>query len=262
MQLFKQEIETTNLDLFCQNLISKQINHQSFSVLPITLNEIYLSYTTPAIAQNLEKFTYLVPDGVPLLWLERLAAVQSSRIYGPDLMRTLCNQSQKTPLTHFFYGGKNQTVINKLLKNLKYSYPNLKIAGYYLPPFTPPSTKEKTRIINTIRQAHPDIIWVGLGSQKQIYWVNEYRQLFPNISFIAVGAAFDFLSGTKKQAPLWIRRHGFEWAFRLLSEPRRLAGRYIGQLPYTAIIYFKEIIRLLNLRFFYSHLFHDKITQN
>jgi N-acetylglucosaminyldiphosphoundecaprenol N-acetyl-beta-D-mannosaminyltransferase len=48
---------------------------------------------------------------------------------------------------------------------------------------------------------------------------------------IGVGAAFDFLAGTKRQAPLWMQRTGLEWLFRLLSEPRRLWRRYGKIVP-------------------------------
>jgi len=44
---------------------------------------------------------------------------------------------------------------------------------------------------------------------------------------IGVGAAFDFHTGRKKQAPRWMQRSGLEWLFRLLTEPRRLWRRYL-----------------------------------
>ncbi|HLD83149.1 MAG TPA: WecB/TagA/CpsF family glycosyltransferase, partial [Candidatus Omnitrophota bacterium] len=83
------------------------------------------------------------------------------------------------------------------------------------------------RIVEMINSAGPDILWVGLGSPKQDIWMYEHKARINAPVMIGVGAAFDFVAGTKKQAPKWMQRSGFEWLFRLSIEPKRLFKRYI-----------------------------------
>jgi N-acetylglucosaminyldiphosphoundecaprenol N-acetyl-beta-D-mannosaminyltransferase len=89
------------------------------------------------------------------------------------------------------------------------------------------SKEEDESIIEEINRANPDILWVGLGSPKQDYWMFEHRARLKVPVMIGVGAAFDFLSGVKKQEPRWMQRSGLEWSFRLCSEPKRLWKRYL-----------------------------------
>jgi N-acetylglucosaminyldiphosphoundecaprenol N-acetyl-beta-D-mannosaminyltransferase len=91
----------------------------------------------------------------------------------------------------------------------------------------PVGASEDDRIIDRINDANPDVIWVGLGSPKQDYWMFTHRDRLNAPVMIGVGAAFDFLAGVKLQAPRWIQRSGLEWLFRLCCEPRRLAKRYL-----------------------------------
>jgi N-acetylglucosaminyldiphosphoundecaprenol N-acetyl-beta-D-mannosaminyltransferase len=77
-----------------------------------------------------------------------------------------------------------------------------------------------------IRASGATIVWVGLGTPKQDYEAQRIATSLPVVA-VAIGAAFDFLAGTKAQAPLWVQRSGLEWAFRLASEPRRLGRRYV-----------------------------------
>lgn len=82
-----------------------------------------------------------------------------------------------------------------------------------------------------INDAKPDIVWVGLSTPKQEYWMAEHLGRIEAPVMIGVGAAFDFLAGTKRQAPAWMQKRGLEWLFRLLSEPRRLWRRYGKIVP-------------------------------
>jgi N-acetylglucosaminyldiphosphoundecaprenol N-acetyl-beta-D-mannosaminyltransferase len=60
---------------------------------------------------------------------------------------------------------------------------------------------------------------------------------------IGVGAAFDFLSGEKRQAPAWMQRNGLEWLFRLATEPRRLAGRYLRNNPRFLLLAARQLLK-------------------
>jgi len=171
------------------------------------------------------------PDGMPLVWLSRWHGHRhAGRVYGPDLMLALCEQSQSTGHRHFFYGSA-PGVADQLARNLLARYPGLVVAGTYSPPFREADAEEDASVIDAINAAAPDIVWVGLGTPKQDYWVARQRPRLSAPALIAVGAAFDFHSGAVRQAPPWMQRSGLEWLFRLVQEPRRLGPRYLVNNP-------------------------------
>jgi N-acetylglucosaminyldiphosphoundecaprenol N-acetyl-beta-D-mannosaminyltransferase len=113
-------------------------------------------------------------------------------------------------------------------------YPGLVVAGSYAPPFRQLDAIEDNLIIERIRQAAPDILWVGLSTPKQERWMAGHVERLGVPVLIGVGAAFDFHSGFKRQAPRWMQRNGLEWLFRLATEPRRLYRRYLINIPLFA----------------------------
>lgn len=175
------------------------------------------------------------PDGMPLVWLSALRGHRHvSRVYGPDLMLAVCARSEDRGRRHFFYGGA-PGVADRLVCNLKARYPRLAVAGTHAPPYRPPDAPEDRDVLERINAAAPDIVWVGLGTPKQDYWVARHRSLLDAPVLIAVGAAFDFHAGLLPQAPRWMQRSGLEWAFRLAQEPRRLAFRYLVYNPWFVL---------------------------
>jgi N-acetylglucosaminyldiphosphoundecaprenol N-acetyl-beta-D-mannosaminyltransferase len=169
----------------------------------------------------------VTPDGVPLLWLGRLRGfADMDRVYGPDLMLRLCDRSPFRGYRHYLYGG-GEGVPERLGARLSKRFPGLDIVGSYSPPFRPLTPEEDDEVVRRLNAARPDIIWVGLGTPKQERWMEAHRSRLRAPVLIGVGAAFDFHSGLKRQAPRWMQRGGLEWLFRLASEPRRLWRRYL-----------------------------------
>jgi N-acetylglucosaminyldiphosphoundecaprenol N-acetyl-beta-D-mannosaminyltransferase len=166
------------------------------------------------------------PDGMAIVWLLKLSGHKDvSRVYGPDLMLEVCSESIKAGWRHFFYGGE-PGVAEELVKKLTTNYPGLQVVGTYTPPFRNLTYKEDQEIISFINSVEPDIIWVGISTPKQERWMASHVGKVSASVIIGVGAAFDFHSGRKKQAPHWMQRSGLEWLYRLLSEPKRLWRRY------------------------------------
>lgn len=170
-------------------------------------------------------------DGMPLAFLARRAfGADVGRVYGPDFMDLFCRSTTPRGYRHFLFGSAPETVA-RLREALIMRAPGLNIVGTLSPPFRPLSDLENKQIVTAINEARPDIVWVGLGTPKQELWMMGNVGKIEAAAMLGVGAAFDFLSGTKPQAPRWIRQSGFEWAYRLASEPRRLAKRYFTCLP-------------------------------
>ena len=142
-----------------------------------------------------------------------------------DLMRAITARSPKRGYRHFYFGGA-PGVANRLANVLVGANPGLSVVGTMCPPYRPLILEEDAEVVAQINAARPDIVWVGLSTPKQEFWMASHVGSINAPVMIGVGAAFDFLAGTKRQAPAWMRRIGFEWLFRLCMEPRRLWRRY------------------------------------
>jgi N-acetylglucosaminyldiphosphoundecaprenol N-acetyl-beta-D-mannosaminyltransferase len=199
-------------------------------------NDAIFCRKDPVSKEAVNNSNLSVPDGISLVLLARLRGYSiNNRVYGADLMLEFLRFSEIKNYSHFFYGSTESTL--KLLRdNLAFRYPSLKISGSYAPPFKPLSREEDERVIDMINKARPDIVWVGLGCPKQQVWMHEHKDKLKVPVMVGVGAAFDFLAGVKPQAPRWIRDNGFEWLFRLVTEPKRLWRRYL--ISYPLFIYY------------------------
>ncbi|MGC2856373.1 WecB/TagA/CpsF family glycosyltransferase [Novispirillum sp. DQ9] len=190
----------------------------------------------------------VTPDGMPLVWMSRrLGHPETSRVCGPDFMLELCDHSRARGYRHFLYGGA-PGVVEDLKANLEARYPGLEICGAYSPPFRPLSEEEDAEVVAMINAARPDILWVGLSSPKQEYWMAAHKGRITAAAMIGVGAAFDFHAGRQKRAPLWMQRSGLEWSYRLMSEPRRLWRRYLVMAPRFLFLLAREELRGLGRR--------------
>ena len=164
---------------------------------------------------------------MPLVWWSRLAGFsQARRVCGSDLLDEVCAYGVSREYRHYFYGASPR-VLELLVDRLQRRHPGLIVAGYRSPPFRPLTAAEDAADIAAINEAHPDFVWVGLGMPKQEKWMVEHLGKIDATALIGVGAAFDFHAGTKPRAPIWMQRSGLEWLFRLMTEPRRLAHRYL-----------------------------------
>src|ERR687891_561150 len=184
-----------------------------------------------------------LPDGWPAVWAgRRLGVPVGERVAGADLCDAVFRRGIQTGLRHFFYGGTEAT-LERLLEHLPRNYPGIEIAGVYAPPFRPLTPSERGRITALVNGARPDVVWVGLGTPKQDYWMDEFRDRLDAGVLVGVGAVFDFLSGTRRRAPVWMQRSGLEWAHRLASEPGRLWRRYLLGNPEFALRFAGQLAR-------------------
>lgn len=166
-------------------------------------------------------------DGQPVAFVGRRLGHTHlhSSVRGPSLMQDLLERGQDTGLRHYFYGSTTE-VCEQMGRAIASRFPAAKVVGIEAPPFRSLSDAEKTSLVRRIHDAKPDIVWVGLGTPRQDAFVHQFRDSL-GTTLVAIGAGFDFLAGTKRMAPAYLQRVGLEWAFRLVSEPRRLWRRYL-----------------------------------
>lgn len=175
------------------------------------------------VAQALTEATLAVADGLPLVWVSKFRSEPiGSRVCGPDFMDAFL---RKYPdLNHGFLGGI-QGQAEKLADRFSLS------ATCYSPPMRPFSKEAAEEDWKTFVQLNgskplPSAVWIGLGAPKQELWMQVVSKIAPDTLFFGVGAAFDFLTCTKRRAPIWVQKMGIEWFFRLYQEPKRLLKRY------------------------------------
>lgn len=172
-------------------------------------------------------------DGMPVVWAGRRlhsnVATSWTRVYGPDVMTGVLNASTQAGPRHYLLGGSPETLA-ALKSNIRSRWNSALIVGSESPPFSAWSANALAERDERIRRSGATLVWVGLGTPKQDWEVNRIARSLP-VTALAVGAAFDFLAGTKDQAPVWMQRSGLEWSYRLAHEPTRLAKRYLWGNP-------------------------------
>ena len=124
--------------------------------------------------------------------------------------------------------GSSQKVLDLIVKRAAEVYPHLKIVTYS-PPYKPEFSEEDNKaIVEAINAADPDLLWIGMTAPKQEKWTySHWNELNIHCHVGTIGAVFDFFAGTVERAPMWWQRHGLEWLYRLLKEPKRMWRRYI-----------------------------------
>ena len=193
----------------------------------VSVHGLVTAQRDPAVRRALNRSGLATEDGMPLVWLcQRAGFAQASRVCGADLLEAMCARAPQRGHRHFFYGGSPRAV-EQLVSRLTQRFPGLVVAGYRSPPFRPLTEEEDAADVAAINDASPDFVWVGIGMPKQEKWMAAHVGKIHAAALLGVGAAFDFHAGTKPRAPLWMQRSGLEWLFRLVSEPRRLAHRYL-----------------------------------
>ena len=194
----------------------------------------------PALHRILSAGT-LLTDGAPLARLLRRDNPVLEQVRGPSLM-TQCLQHTSSEVKHFLLGGTEET-LQILGQRIQSTYPNAQIAGSYAPPFVNDTSDFLTEAIVRVNNSGAHVVWVGLGTPKQDFMVHDLAQGLA-VNAVAVGAALDYLAGTRKEAPRWIQGSGLEWFYRLVVEPRRLIGRYsLGNLRFLKVVIIEKISR-------------------
>jgi N-acetylglucosaminyldiphosphoundecaprenol N-acetyl-beta-D-mannosaminyltransferase len=196
----------------------------------------------PALRRIHNQAGLVTPDGMPLAWLLRLGGHrETDRVCGPELMPSVFTAGEAGGYRHFLYGSDDAT-LQRLQAALMAHAPRAVIVGAFSPPFRPLTPAEDAATVALINAAAPDIVWVGLSTPKQEYWMSEHRDRLSAPVLIGVGAAFDMHAGTRRRAPRFLRRTGFEWTYRLAQEPRRLARRYLQNNPaFVALVLLQKL---------------------
>lgn len=190
------------------------------------------------------------PDGTPVAWVMRRqhqGTPRPQQVRGPSLFENVLDQGRDSHLRHFFLGTSDRTLA-ALRAQIELRFPGTTVSGTFSPPFAPLDDEFYRECVSAITETETDIVWVALGTPKQDFAAYEITKL-TGITTVAVGAAFEFLAGTVKQAPSWSHGTGLEWLFRLATEPRRLWRRYlIGNTRFLRAVLAQTLKRNLEFK--------------
>lgn len=249
ISLFSIKIQRTNLKETLNFIADYDFEQTGYICLP-DMSVIADAQKDPRLKSILNNSLRSLPDGKPLEIIAKLKGYKEiSTVSGYWLIKSLMDSS----LQHYFYGATEETC-SKLHESLIREFPSAHITGYKSPPFLGLQEIEGNSQIQSdilsINQLKPDIIWVGISSPKQDYLMHSFHKQLNHGIMIGVGGVFDYLAGTHKISPEWIKRIGMRWFYRLLQSPKRLWRKY-----------FKTMIFILSypfLRLFPKNTFWEK----
>jgi len=165
-------------------------------------------------------------DGKPIIWASHLlGGVLPGRVAGSDLIPSLLQRAADRGWRVFLLGG-SPDVAAEAARRITAMHPKLPVVEHYSPPYQPLLGMNDPEITRRVRAARPDVMLVCFGCPKQEKWMSRHCKALGVPVMIGAGATIDFLADRMARAPVWMQRSGTEWLFRLLQEPRRLAGRY------------------------------------
>lgn len=210
------------------DLLDKEPKNRLIS--PSDANCLVLARTDKQFKNVLHTYFWNLPDGMPSAWILKLkGAKQATRCSGPDFFKRIIHETKNMPVNHYLCGGA-PGVATKLGETCK-KWGNNNIVGTNCPPYKDLTDEEIQEIADDINQKGTNVLWIGLGSPKQVYFGDRISKL-TNVQFIVpIGAAFDFHIGKVKKAPQWIQNMGMEWFYRVCQEPKRLYKRYVTTVP-------------------------------
>lgn len=223
-------------------LILRWANNRNSKVVCVAnVHMLMEAHSNREFASVLETADLVTPDGMPLVWLMNLMGVANQdRVAGMDILIALCNRASLEQVSVLFLGSQSE-ILERMSTRLKHDFPNLKIAGMEPLPFRPMTPEEDEAIIRKINESGAGAVFVSLGCPKQEIWMHQHRDKIHAV-MVGLGGAFPVYAGIHKWAPLWVRRMGFEWFYRLLQEPRRLWKRYYHTIPPFIFLATKQLL--------------------
>lgn len=228
-------IEGVCINLATQNdaieaAISRATRGDGFSLFTLNLDHLVKLRTSVAFRRAYSSAGLISADGAPIVWLARRQGATLERTTGADLVEPLLAQAAARGLSVYVV-GPGPIAQEAGLARLKTTYPDLIIAGAETPRVPGDDnglapTFNVDALAERINASGARLCLLCLGAPKQELLAEALNRRCPTVGFLGVGAALDFIAGEVSRAPRWMQVTGFEWTWRLISQPRRLGLRY------------------------------------
>ncbi len=240
-RILGMRIDCTSYSDACDRIVEWARGKRGRTVCAANVHMVMEGYDNPAFRRVVNSADLVTADGMPLVWgLRRLGFPGAARVYGPDLTLAVFGAAERERLPVAFYGG-SPAALAGLQDRMARHWPGIRVVCAISPPFRALTADEDRQYCEELRRSGARLIFVGLGCPKQERWMHERRDQIGAV-LLGVGAAFDFLTGAKPQAPRWMMRSGLEWLFRLVSEPARLWRRYLILNPRFVALFAMQLL--------------------
>ena len=240
--ILSARIHATTYDDAAKRIIEWGAKRSSRYVCLANVQTVVRAHDNAAFCNVINAGDLATADGVALVWTLRLFGVpHAQRVYGPDMTLRLLAEAETAGLAVGFYGSTS-AVLEKLNTVIARRFPTLRVVYFASPPFGDQSDTEDEAVVRDVNESGVHLLFIGLGCPRQERWMAEHRGRISAV-MLGVGAAFDFISGTKPQAPRWMMGIGLEWFFRLVTEPRRLWRRYLKDNPRFIALLALQLVR-------------------
>lgn len=215
----------------CHYVVTPNVHHA------VTVNE------NPEFRAAYDRASLVVADGLPVILASRLVGKPlPERVAGSELVPAIFDRAKPDRELRCLLFGAMPGVADRAAEQIHRKWPGVKVVQTYCPPFGfEKDTDETERILKLFEEVSPELLIVGLSAPKQEVWVRKHYERFHSKAILCVGATIDFLAGEKQQAPVWMRRCGLEWCFRMFSEPKRLVGRYARDARIFPTLVWREL---------------------
>jgi N-acetylglucosaminyldiphosphoundecaprenol N-acetyl-beta-D-mannosaminyltransferase len=179
---------------------------------------VVAAQTDTAFAQILNRADLNLPDGQGLLWAARvLGSPLEERVTGVDTVVRLAGLAAQRGYGVYLLGAA-EGVAETTARILERRFPGLRVVGAYA---GSPAPEEDEAIVERIRRADPQLLFVAYGAPQQEKWIARNLSRLQTPVAMGVGGAFDFISGKTSRAPKWVQSLGLEWLHRLALQPWR-----------------------------------------
>jgi exopolysaccharide biosynthesis WecB/TagA/CpsF family protein len=199
---------------------------EGFALATINLDHLVKLRSSAAFLKAYAAQDLVVADGNPIVWLARLAGERIALVPGSDMVLPLAELAagEGVPVALV---GSTEASLAAAADEMRRLVPGLEIAARVAPPmgFDPEGAGAEA-VFAGIEESGARMVFLALGAPKQEMLAARGRARLPAVGFASIGAGLDFLSGTQRRAPAWVRAIAMEWAWRMLSQPSRLVGRY------------------------------------
>jgi N-acetylglucosaminyldiphosphoundecaprenol N-acetyl-beta-D-mannosaminyltransferase len=198
-------------------------------IVTVNTDFVRLADRNPAYRSLLNGADLAVADGMPLVWLSRLAGNPlSERVAGIELVDSCCRLAAREGIPLFLLGA-GPGVAPAAAHALTARHPGLRVVGTFTPAFGPATAEGDAEMVAKIREAGRCVLLVAFGAPRQDLFIRSHLQQLDVPIAMGVGCALDIFSGAVRRAPAWMQASGLEWLWRMAQEPRRLWRRYLLQ---------------------------------
>ena len=232
-------VSASTFDAACETIAGWVRDREPRYVSCANVYSLMLARDVPEYQRMLNGASYVTADGMPVVWALRAFGVPAERVHNDDLFFSCCERYPQW--RHVLVGGREgqpQRAAEEAMRR----FPSLRVVGAHPTPDRPVPPERTRQIIDAIREVRPDVVWVGMGTPAQDFWMAS-AVAEAGVPMVACGSLFDLLTGHTRPAPAWMKRAGLQWLFRLAQEPRRLAFRYLTYNPRFMIAIAAEMMR-------------------